>query len=46
LLAFEGITRKRVPQEIEGRINFAGIVLLMILMVVVVGKDIVMLILK
>jgi regulator of sigma E protease len=46
LLAFEGITRKKVPQEIEGKINFAGIVLLMILMVVVVGKDIVMLILK
>ena len=46
LLAFEGITRKKVPQEIEGKINFAGIVLLMMLMVVVVGKDIVMLFLK
>ena len=40
-LAFEGITRKRISEEIEGRIHFIGIVLLMLLMLFVVGKDII-----
>lgn len=40
-LAIEGIIRKPISREIEGRIHFIGIVLLMILMVLVVGKDII-----
>jgi regulator of sigma E protease len=43
-LAVEGIRRKPISQEIESKIHFAGIVLLMILMVLVVGKDIIALI--
>jgi regulator of sigma E protease len=43
-LAIEGIRRKPISQEIESKIHFAGIVLLMILMVLVVGKDIIALI--
>ena len=40
-LAIEGIIRKPISREIEGRIHFIGIVLLMMLMVLVVGKDII-----
>lgn len=43
-LAVEGIRRKPISQEIEGKIHFVGIVLLMILMVFVLGKDIIALI--
>jgi regulator of sigma E protease len=43
-LVIEGIRRKPISQEIESKIHFAGIVLLMILMVLVVGKDIIALI--
>ena len=40
-LVFEGITRKRISEEIEGKIHFIGILLLMALMLFVVGKDII-----
>lgn len=40
-LAIEGIIRKPISREIEGRIHFVGIVLLMMLMLFVVGKDII-----
>ncbi len=40
-LAIEGIIRKPISREIEGRIHFIGIVLLMLLMVFVVFKDII-----
>ncbi len=43
-LAIEGIRRKPISQEIESKIHFVGIVLLMILMVFVLGKDIIALI--
>jgi regulator of sigma E protease len=43
-LVIEGIRRKPISQEIESKIHFAGIVLLTILMVLVVGKDIIALI--
>jgi len=39
-LLIELIFRKKVPQEIEGTINFIGLAALMILMVVIVFKDI------
>ena len=39
-LVFEGVTRKRVSAEIEGKIHFFGILLLMAVMLLVVGKDI------
>ena len=39
-LLIELIFRKKVPQKIEAAISFAGIVILMILMVVIVFKDI------
>ena len=40
-LTVEGVTRKRISAEIEARIHFVGIVLLLLLMVFVVGKDII-----
>lgn len=43
-LIVEAIRRKPISQEIESKINFAGIVLLMALMLVVVLKDIIVLI--
>ena len=43
-LAVEGIRRKPISQEIESKIHFVGIVLLMLLMVFVLGKDILALI--
>lgn len=43
-LAIEGIRRKPISPDIEGKIHFVGIVLLMILMVFVLGKDIISLI--
>ncbi|MBO5299641.1 MAG: site-2 protease family protein, partial [Clostridia bacterium] len=39
-LLIELILRKKVPQEVEGTINFIGLAALMILMVVIVFKDI------
>lgn len=39
-LIIEGITKKRVPEKIEGTIHFVGLVLLLILMVFVMGNDI------
>ena len=36
----EGITRKKIPEKVEGAINMAGFVLLMVLMVYVMGNDI------
>jgi regulator of sigma E protease len=43
-LMIEAIRRKPISQEIEGKINFVGIALLMALMLVVVLKDIIVLI--
>ena len=43
-LIIEGIRRKPVSQEREGMVHFAGFVLLMVLLVVVAGRDIVNLI--
>jgi regulator of sigma E protease len=43
-LIIEAIRRKPISQEIEGKINFVGIALLMALMLVVVLKDIIVLI--
>lgn len=43
-LAIEGIIRRPISRELEGKIHFIGIVLLMLLMVLVVGKDILALI--
>lgn len=43
-LIVEAIRRKPISQEIEGKINFVGIALLMALMLVVVLKDIIVLI--
>lgn len=43
-LVIEGIIRRPISREIEGKIHFVGIVLLMLLMVLVVGKDILALI--
>ncbi len=40
-LIIEGIRRKPLSQEVEGRIHFVGIILLMAMMLLVVGKDIV-----
>lgn len=40
-LVVEGIIRRPISREIEGRIHFIGIVLLMLLMVFVVFKDII-----
>lgn len=39
-LMFEAITRRRVPEKIEGAIHFAGLVVLLALMVFVMGNDI------
>ena len=39
-LLIELISRKRIPKNVEATINFAGIVILMVLMVVIVFKDI------
>ena len=43
-LIIEGIRRKPISQEIESKINFVGIALLMALMLIVVLKDIFVLI--
>jgi regulator of sigma E protease len=43
-LIIDAIRRKPISQEIEGKINFVGIALLMALMLVVVLKDIIVLI--
>ena len=40
LLSFEMIRRKKVPPEKEGMVHFAGLVLLMALMVIVMANDI------
>lgn len=40
LLAAEGITRKKIPAKYEAAINFAGLAVLMIFMIVVTGNDI------
>ena len=40
-LVVEGIIRKPISREIEGRIHFVGIALLMLLMVFIVFKDII-----
>ena len=40
-LLFEAITKKRIPADVEAKINFGGMVLLMGLMLFVVCKDIV-----
>ena len=40
-LLFELITRKKVPRKVEGYIHFAGLVLLMGLMILITYKDIV-----
>lgn len=37
----ELITRKKLPAEVEGKIHFVGLALLMVLMVIIAGKDIV-----
>lgn len=39
-LIIEALTKKRVPENIEGTIHFAGFVLLLALMVFVMGNDI------
>lgn len=39
-LIFEAITKRRVPEKIEGTIHFAGLMLLLALMVFVMGNDI------
>lgn len=36
----ELVFRKKVPTEIEGKIHFVGLALLMVLMVIIAGKDI------
>lgn len=38
-LVIEAVTRKRVPEKIEGAIHFAGLMLLLLLMVFVMGND-------
>ena len=43
-LVIEGVIRRPVSREVEARIHFIGIVLLMMLMVLVVGKDVLALI--
>jgi regulator of sigma E protease len=43
-LVIEGIIRRPVSREVEAKIHFIGIVLLMMLMVLVVGKDLLALI--
>lgn len=40
-LVVEAVSRKRVPAEVEAKINFVGIALLMLLMAFVVIKDII-----
>ena len=40
-LLIEGIFRKPVPTRVEGYIHFAGFVLLMIFMVLIMVKDVV-----
>ena len=39
-LVWEGITRKTVPQKYEALVHFAGIILLLLLMVFVTYSDI------
>ncbi len=39
-LIIEAVRRKRISPELEGRINFAGLALLMVLMVVVMFNDV------
>jgi regulator of sigma E protease len=46
IFIIEGITRKKIPERVEGYINAVGFVLLMILMVVIMGNDIRKLIVK
>lgn len=46
IFIIEGITRKKIPEKVEGYINAVGFVLLMILMVVIMGNDIRKLIVK
>jgi regulator of sigma E protease len=43
-LLIEAISKKRIPAEIEAKINFGGMVLLMGLMLFVVFKDIISLV--
>ena len=40
-LLIEAVTKKRIPADIEAKINFGGMMLLMALMFFVVCKDIV-----
>jgi len=39
-LIIEAITKRRVPERVEGAIHFAGLILLLVLMVFVMGNDI------
>lgn len=40
-LIIEGIRRKRLPNRLEEKINFVGLALLLLLMVVITFKDII-----
>jgi regulator of sigma E protease len=40
-LAVEAVIRRPIPRELEARIHFIGIVILLALMVLVVGKDVI-----
>lgn len=40
IFIIEGVTRKKIPEKVEGYINAIGFILLMILMVVIMGNDI------
>jgi regulator of sigma E protease len=40
IFLLEGITKRKIPEKVEGTINMVGFVLLMGLMVVIMGNDI------
>lgn len=42
----EAVTKKRVPEKIEGTIHFIGLILLLLLMVFVMGNDIIKIVKK
>ena len=39
-LIIEAVSKRRVPERIEGAVHFAGLMLLLLLMVFIMGNDI------
>ena len=45
-LIIEAVSKRRVPERIEGAVHFAGLMLLLLLMVFIMGNDIFKIIIK